>query len=178
MIVNMPDADGAYPVTAVGSPLKDPATVLVVAVPDAAVVTTVAHVPEVIAPVPSADVPVAIAPFAASQFSVTAPGVTEDAVLLHTLKLAVFDVGYATIVNIPLVTGAYPVADVGSALNVQFNVFVVANPVAVTATTVAHVPDVIAPVPNVAVPLNPAPPLPPLLELPHDNVVVDSVKFK
>src|SRR6185369_3917007 len=163
MIVSIPPVVGLYPVTAVGSPLNEPATVFVVAVPLAAVVTTVAHVPEVIAPVPSADVPAAIEPWRAEKLSVIAPGVTLEAVLLHTLKLAVVVVGYAMIVSIPLVLGEYPVTPVGSALNVHASVSVLAIPVCVLVTTVAQVPDVIALVPRETDPLKPDPPLP----LPH-----------
>ncbi len=59
MIVSIPFVVGEYPVTAVGSALKLATIALVVAVPVAEVVTTVAHVPEEIALVPSAEVPLA-----------------------------------------------------------------------------------------------------------------------
>ncbi len=113
------------------------------------------------APVSSADVPLAIAPWLAEKFSVMAPGVILDPVLLQTLKFAVLVVGYAMMVSIPLVEGEYPVTAVGSALKVQFSVFVLAIPVCALVTTVAHAPDEIALVPRETVPLKPAPPPPP-----------------
>lgn len=76
----------------------------------------------------------------------------DEAVGLHTLKLAVLVVTYGYIANPPVVTGAYPVTAVMSALGVNVRTSVVAPPVAVAVTTVAHAPDVIAPVPSAAVP--------------------------
>lgn len=60
MMVNIPAVVGWYPTVLVGSPLKPHPKVSVVAVPVAAVVTTVAHTPDKIAPVPNADVPLAM----------------------------------------------------------------------------------------------------------------------
>ena len=82
-----------------------------------------------------------------------APGVIDDAVLLQTLKLTLFAVGYLMIVNIPDVLGVYPVTAVGSALKSAAMMSVVAVPVAEVVTTVAQVPEEIAPVPRAEVPL-------------------------
>lgn len=56
-MVNIPDVEGTYPVTAVMSLLKLTLTTSVEAVPVAEVVTNVAQAPLDIALVPSADVP-------------------------------------------------------------------------------------------------------------------------
>jgi hypothetical protein len=87
------------------------------------------------------------------QFRVIAPGVMLEAVLLHTLKLTLFAVGYLMIVNIPLALGAYPVTPVGSALKSAMKLSVVAVPVAVVVTAAAQAPEAMAPVPNADVPV-------------------------
>ena len=60
MMVNIPFALGAYPVTPVGSPLNPQLITSVVATLVAVVVTTDAHAPEEISEVPRADVPEAM----------------------------------------------------------------------------------------------------------------------
>lgn len=84
--------------------------------------------------------------------SVIAPGVIDDAVLLQTLKFTLLADGYGTIVNIPLVLGAYPVTPVGSPLKPAMMTSVVAVLVAEVVTTVAQVPDEMALVPRADVP--------------------------
>ena len=81
-----------------------------------------------------------------------APGVIEEAVLLHAFALKLFAVGYGMIVSIPVVAGAYPVTPVGSPLKPTVITSVVATPVAETVTTEAHAPDAMADVPRAAVP--------------------------
>ena len=58
--------------------------------------------------------------------------------MLHTLKFTLFAVGYLIIVSIPFALGEYPVVEVGSALKSDMILSVVAVPVAVVVTTVAH----------------------------------------
>src|SRR6266849_10316510 len=60
MIVSIPDVDGRYPVTAVGSPLNPADITSVVTVPVAVAVTAAAQAPEAIAEVPIAIEPLAI----------------------------------------------------------------------------------------------------------------------
>ncbi len=76
MIVSMPAVAGIYPVTAVGSPLKDAVRTSVVATFVALTVTTVAQAAEEIEEVPSAAVPLAIVvvrPPAAERLFASAP---------------------------------------------------------------------------------------------------------
>ncbi len=85
--------------------------------------------------------------------SVIAPGVTEELVLLQTLKFTLFADGYAMIVSIPATKGTYPVTAVGSPLNPHKMTSVVAVFVAEVVTAVAHAAEPIAPVPIADVPL-------------------------
>ena len=59
IMVNIPDADGEYPVVPLGSALKSAERLSVVNAPVAVVVTTVAQVADEMAEVPRADVPLA-----------------------------------------------------------------------------------------------------------------------
>lgn len=74
-------------------------------------------------------------------------------VLLQTLKLTLFEDGYAMIVSIPATNGTYPVTAVGSPLKPHEMVSVVAVPVAVVVTAVAHAAEDIELVPIADVPL-------------------------
>jgi hypothetical protein len=63
------------------------------------------------------------------------------------------EVGYPAILRPPLVEGAYPVTALIDAFGVQLIASVLATPVAVVVTTVAHAPDAIELVPSADVPL-------------------------
>lgn len=65
----------------------------------------------------------------------------EDPVLLQTLTLTVFAVGYFKIVNIPVIDGLNPVAPLGSALKSTSRLSVVAVPVTVAVTALEHAPE-------------------------------------
>jgi hypothetical protein len=98
------------------------------------------------------------------QFSVIAPGVMLAEVLLQTLKLTLFALGYEMIVSIPAVAGMYPVTAVGSPLNEASTTSVVAVLVAAVVTAVAQAADAMALVPSADVPLAIVAVIPPAAE--------------
>jgi len=83
MMVSTPFALGIYPVTPVGSELKSAMMVSVAAVPVADVVTTLAQVPEEMAPVPSAEVPLAMVAVQVGQDTAPVAATTMGAVPLR-----------------------------------------------------------------------------------------------
>ena len=87
IIVNMPVANGEYPVNDVGSPLNAAVIICVVAIAAFATVTTDAQAPEEIADVPNDAVPLATVLAPTDQLIVIAPGVIDVDVLLQTFML-------------------------------------------------------------------------------------------